>query len=517
MQLKNRLHHLSNQFIFRLFYLLFGITYISVITSDNFILGDNQQKGTSTTIELVLFLAALLLIAGLFFLFPKLKKIFNFILIQHKVLTSIFLFLILIIFQISFVTILHPEIGWDVSALIDTLRNVDDLNNQAYFSLNYNNLPILLFMNTLSSIFKMHSWLFFDYITIFWVDLSIVFSVATCWLIDKRYFANSLYLHILFFGIFPWIIIPYTDTWVLPFVSAFLFFYFATKKVVYLWQKLILLICFSFFVCAAFLIKPSAIIPVIAIIIIEILSLLKKDYFSVSKCLTGLSLILTILFSFFIMYNSFQSKIENQTLIQVNRERAIPAIHFMNMGVYGDGGYHAEDALKMGELATRAEKVEYSRKTLFKRLKKMGVFGYFKFLIRKQVNNTADGSFAWGKEGNFIKGNQLPQSSGIKGTLENYLYIYGEKIANFRFIAQFIWLFILSIIFWGWQNRSQNMQMIRLSIIGAFIFLLLFEGGRSRYIIQFLPLFLIGATLSINDTKINLKRFINLLSFKKIN
>lgn len=34
-------------------------------------------------------------------------------------------------------------------------------------------------------------------------------------------------------------------------------------------------------------------------------------------------------------------------------------------------------------------------------------------------------------------------------------------------------------------------DVLRLGIVGGFCYLLIFEGGRSRYIIQFLPLFIL--------------------------
>ena len=116
-----------------------------------------------------------------------------------------------------------------------------------------------------------------------------------------------------------------------------------------------------------------------------------------------------------------------------------------------------------------------------------------------------------------IQGDQIPKSHGLKGVLENHLYIYGKNVANFRFIAQFIWLIILSCIFFGWHNKSQTTQTIRLGITGAFLFLLLFEGGRSRYIIQFLPLFLLGASLLVNDSKQIIKKIIDATLLKRTN
>lgn len=55
---------------------------------------------------------------------------------------------------------------------------------------------------------------------------------------------------------------------------------------------------------------------------------------------------------------------------------------------------------------------------LFKRLKQLGIFGYIKFIIKKQGNNTADGTFGWLKEGHFFRENQKPTTKTISGKLK---------------------------------------------------------------------------------------------------
>lgn len=56
------------------------------------------------------------------------------------------------------------------------------------------------------------------------------------------------------------------------------------------------------------------------------------------------------------------------------------------------------------------------------------------------------------------------------------------------------------MIAFGWHNHQKFVQLLRLAIIGGFLYLLLFEGGRSRYLIQFLPAFLLLATLVADDS-----------------
>lgn len=86
------------------------------------------------------------------------------------------------------------------------------------------------------------------------------------------------------------------------------------------------------------------------------------------------------------------------------------------------------------------------------------------------------------------------------------LYLYGRHIADFRFVAQLWWLVLLVIIALGFGPRWQLIQLLRLAMIGGFIFLLLFEGGRSRYLIQYLPCLLLLGAFSFERAVANVRR-----------
>ncbi|MCF7523538.1 hypothetical protein L3X07_10695 [Levilactobacillus brevis] len=103
--------------------------------------------------------------------------------------------------------------------------------------------------------------------------------------------------------------------------------------------------------------------------------------------------------SAFYTYRYVNTQVDHQTYIQVDKTRAIPAIHFMAMGVYGQGGYSWQQAQAMTFIPRKQDKAAYSIKLLKQRLKQLGPVGYLKFLVMKQRNNTADGTFGWLKEG----------------------------------------------------------------------------------------------------------------------
>ena len=268
------------------------------------------------------------------------------------------------------------------------------------------------------------------------------------------------------------------------------------KKNLHFIFKTLAAILFGLTIICAYFIKPSAIIPVIAMILIELLSLtVRKEHFSILRLVQIVILLSIISGSALSTYKITGNAIDEQRYIKIQAWRSIPAIHFMSMGVYGDGGYDANQALEMAVLPTKKQKTEYSKKMLFRRLKQLGAFGYLKFIVKKQSNNTADGTFGWLKEGHFFRENQKPTTKTISGKLKNFIYLYGNNIADFRFMAQAWWICILSIIALGYENWKFR-DFLKLSLVGGFIFLLLFEGGRSRYIIQYLPVILLLATTS---------------------
>lgn len=293
------------------------------------------------------------------------------------------------------------------------------------------------------------------------------------------------YLQIVFLAFFPMIIIPYTDTWVLPSVSLILLGFVGMSN-----QNLNLIYRILFSVIAGvataitYYIKPSGIIPAIAFVIIGIIYLCNK--INKKRLLKAFCLLLFLLGSGAATFVLGQNIISNQEYISIDKSLEIPSIHFINMGMSGTtGAYNPHDALMMAKLPKKQDKIEYSKKMIRKRLKQRGFWGYISFLIKKQGYNTADGTFGWLGEGTFIF-TKTPASTW-KWWAQTFTYPNGKNVSVFRFISQLIWIFLIGVLLFGWKYHDLISDGLRLSLIGGFLFLLIFEGGRSRYLIQFLP------------------------------
>ena len=145
----------------------------------------------------------------------------------------------------------------------------------------------------------------------------------------------------------------------------------------------------------------------------------------------------------------------------------------------------------------------YNNRLIKRRLKNFGVAGYTKFLVLKQVNNTSDAGFGWGMDAG--PGYLMP--FGEKTKLQNItrrLYLRKGTSSvdinwnGYKIINQIIWTIVLIAMIYAILRFKDNYLILKLTILGGLSFLLLFEGGRSRYLIQFLPYIFALASLGIN-------------------
>lgn len=513
--MKQHLFQVGNHSITIIFYAFFSLTTYFAITSPNIILGDNHITGAGTTIVTTIFIIlAVILMIGLT-IFPHYLYWLTTLFTRYHKFTIGVLIALTVTWQLFFIWHVHPAIGFDVGAIHDALQNPNSTELRGYFSSNSNNLPLLLLQQQLGALFHQHSWLFYDLCTLILVDFSVFFNTLSIYLLDPSKVRFSFYLQIMGLIFFPMIIVPYTDTWVLPLVSLYFLWYCLAR---HSQQTPAIRYCFIFLfgitVSATYFIKPSAIVPAIAIGLGELLALFALKHWSRHRLTKLIFTLLLCIVSSGLTYHTIQTQLDHQTYIQIIPGREIPAVHFISMGVSGDGGYNAKDALAMSTLPTKKARSDYSIQKIKLRLHKLGFWGYLQFLLRKHRNNTADGTFAWVKEGNFISQSERPTDSGITGFLENFVYLYGKNLGDFRYLAQIIWIIILVIIFFGWRQKTKITQILRLSIIGAVLYLLIFEGGRSRYLIQFLPMFIILASLTGTTSFLQFKHLFSWLDIK---
>ena len=182
---------------------------------------------------------------------------------------------------------------------------------------------------------------------------------------------------------------------------------------------------------------------------------------------------------------------------KVNNYGSYPYTHWIMMGVEDKekdnskrntyGGFNEEDNKKTYSFKTGKEAQKYNIKEYRRRLSKLGVIGYIKFLTRKNVNIWTDGYYF-----SNIKLSILPKSKNsvlrklLLSKKTMYYGIYYTQGVTYAFLLSLI---IGSILIMK-EKKHKNIDYLRLSILGILLFLSIWEG-RSRYLVNFIPIFII--------------------------
>ena len=139
----------------------------------------------------------------------------------------------------------------------------------------------------------------------------------------------------------------------------------------------------------------------------------------------------------------------------------------------------------------------------------MGAGGYLQHLIKKNLATYNDGTFAYGREGNFYA--SIPEENGsLDHTLRHIFYMGGTHYPILATIEHILWLFVLIGICFciiPGTKEPYGENYIALALLGVSLFLLLFEG-RARYLYQFSPLFVVLAAVGLKRASEKLERFI---------
>lgn len=292
----------------------------------------------------------------------------------------------------------------------------------------------------------------------------------------------------------PWIIIPYTDTFSILFPILIFYIYISSNT----WWKYGLIFFFSLI---GFFIKPTVIITLIAILLIELLKHRpKKPKFDKAFWLRSLAIMNGILFAFLIKYISF-SYINYQPVKDITQASYI---HFLAMGQNEEtcGQFHDTDhqEIKFG--------TEFEWQKFCNRVSSRSPKGQLGFFMRKLLVNFNDGTFAWGNEGAFYK--EVPKrNSPISQFITSFYYNDGENHEVFEQLEQIIWLFVLFGCLFTFSKRAKNEEsVLQLSLIGVFLFVMLFEA-RARYLLCFAPMFVVCAVLGYHKITVIFSEYRN--------
>lgn len=450
----------------------------------------------------------LFLIGGVVFLawikFCKRKRKWD---IEEKKTTKIIAILsgILFLFQCFVVYNIYFMPGWDPGMVARNAAFIADGDTASiewdYFSTYPNNCGILAIYTVF---FKLGNT-----IGLRSIFIRPIIAMGQClissltgflvYLVSKKLFERSdlaVYawiLYVLLIGLNPWWIIPYTDATCI-FIPVFLIWLY--ERGMEKDKSIFTMVLIGIVGLIGYQLKATNAIPLLAILFHEILVLIKRKGRNLVR-------VCVLISTAGMLFLSFQlCDVYEKIGYEIDKDASVGIWHYAMMGLndVSDGAFYAEDVYYSQSFDTAAERTKANKKVAIERVKNYGVVGLGKHTIKKMLGTYNDGTFGWWNEGEFRSVETECPNQIFAPTLREIYYKEGKAFPVFRLVMQTIWLLVLDGMACNVLalrdkmsfGNKECMVIIAITLIGFFLFELLFEG-RARYCYIFTPVFLIFA------------------------
>lgn len=464
------------------------------------------QSSTFTFFGLSRTLYALILltipVAFLLLVFPPVnlfKRIWQFIKNNNNIIFWL-IFSLLVVMQLVLVNTFKIDVTSDANIILTALDHPSRLSN--YLSLNSNNSFYFFLSYFLSKIFGTNL-IVFEIYAIVSLDLSVIFlKLATHKYFGSRSIANVVTLIFAYFTMLqPIFVLTYTDTFVLPFINLTILLIvlaFNDSKAKYLFMVLA-----GISTSIAYLLKPSAIIFLIALIIFFVIS--KRAFLGkVNGIRTALLLLMTLFLTGTISTYAANRYMDTQTIVKIDKSKSFPIVHYALLGSFGDpndknslhGTFNNGDLSIALKAHNKTARTKAELNELISRSHHRGIIESFKFYMAKFSDNMDTGVVGFHREQLWSIVTKLAPKNSINGHIEKIFYDREQQPGNllswsstFLFLLQLIWLVILSSAIYAiWKYReSDKITLVSLSLLGGMLFLLIFESGGTKYMLQYTP------------------------------
>lgn len=520
------------QTIIKIMSIIFSIFFVVILFNTIFF---NRMITIDFNIPLMIIGTIVIYFAlfGLYYIYNK--KNWKFL--EYKPKKSEILCVLLIIFIVQYIVakLLYAYIGWDCGEVIKSAFTLlqGEKCNIMYYMQYPNNVGMLLLMKYVFVIAKQFTDMtvisnaFFVAIifNIIIVDLAALFTFLTIKKvlgIKKAYFSLIFILPLIVFS--PYIVIPYTDTLTMIFPIMTLCLYLTIKELPEeSIKKYLLILLLGIELIFGINLKPTVVIMPIAIFIIEILNINKETMKSFKENVLKkifYAVLILLIFSLgcattYFGYNKLKNKNLGKYISKEDSELySIPFSHFLMMGMQTRlndtkeagknqilyGAYSGNDVINTTSVNGYKEKQKYNIEIVRERLKNFGCLGYLSFLYNKANWILSDGTFFYGHEGHWIV-NDYYNKTDLAIELQKFINVEDDMYINVTAnIMQILWILItLGLVLSYSKNSDKYVDVGKLAIIGIVLFILLFEG-RSRYLLNHLPVFLFIGTYGLTDS-----------------
>lgn len=391
----------------------------------------------------------------------------------------------------------------DAPSIYNKLTTITNMTNNEYFVVYPNNLPILFLITTFYRI--VHAFgisMETDLGVYMGVLLNmgfILFSVGLGSRVAKRLWGNKAAL---FYLMLAALFVPYyinvsrfyTDTLTLPFPLLAVYLYIRLREKCSAAQteklsqshrfktQLPWLAGLGACLAVGFLLKGSCIIMAVAILVHALISVFNR------RTLAGIA---AAAVCFGLIWQGWNVYVHHCSWIDMSREEELtfPATHWVMMAMSGNGGFHQDDFDYTWSFDSKEEKQAANIRKIREKIGNMGGFGGFiSFELQKMAGTWGDAKFAQQPHLNWIKKDTVMQEFVEKdGKYHTAFYLYTTA-----FILVIYTLFMVSITH-GIFRKNNMASLFNICIFGVMLFFAFWET-KSRYLLNFTPIFFLCAT-----------------------
>lgn len=421
---------------------------------------------------------------------------------KYEIIILIILFFFLLLVELFVLKNLSVNPGWDFGVVFKNAETyvLTGIRDKTYYPSYFEYFPnnIMLFVMLVIFI-KGGAFIGLSALNSAWLMnlLFINLSYIMLYLTLRKKFGNRTAIFglvISFFFIAPILYssIFYSDTLSMFVGITFIFlFLYLNKEKTFCFRNSLIFVLFGILLFYGKEIKITSIIPFIAIIIYLLFSSKNK------KLILNLLSTLTV---FIILSTVFKVCIVDNSKFgfQESSYGKVPYTHWIMMGVEdierdnsgrnSYGGYNINDYNLTLQFDNGKEAVKFNIDETLTRIKKMGAVGYYKYLNKKAVNAWTDGLYLVDAKlaMNSRHADDFIYNELLLNKTNKYKLIYFSQSMQYLLITSLIIGALLKLL-----DHSEKIDIVRLSIVGICIFLLFWEN-RSRYLLNFIPLFVYG-------------------------
>lgn len=471
-----------SDFLLKLFNVFFCLTILYILKLAIF--DSNIFKILDSRVVIIVTIVMLIIIISCAFLFKRLKD-------KYLMIITIICFTLLILIQLFFAKNFAVYPGWDFGMVFNEGVKMANhgINFGQYFYEQYpNNIGAALLMGIIFKICNIVSSSNYIYglaailVNIFLINLAVIVLYI---FIKKLYGIRISTLFAVFIllisPLYAYVPIVYTDTltMIFPILTFYLYYLYINSGVKY---KYLYLVGLGIIVAIGTILKTNIIIGLVALIIYIIFTSGTLKRISKRVSLIGSSFIIIMILNNYLV----------SALIPIPLEEAgYPPTHWIMMGLSIKGGYNPHDIEFTESFKTKEERKTANIKEIKRRLEEFGVKGYLKFLNTKLIYTWSDGT--------------LYSPEKLRRDPVHYTkyhdYIIGDKNSEFLYLSQGSYILMMIFILIGaismFKSKDKLIYLCNICIFGVFLFLIIWET-RSRYIVCFLPVFLLSASRGLN-------------------